>query len=139
MLKRSSCLALLAVCVAGAPAVAGAQEPAYRDTRLSFAERAADLVSRMTLEEKAAQLSTSNAPEIPRLGVAEYAYWSEALHGVNAFWGGDNAAPANTTGAVRATSFPTNLSASLAWNPALMRRVADAISDEARGFLDPSL
>jgi beta-glucosidase len=139
VLKRSSCLALLAICIAGAPAVAGAQEPAYRETRLSFAERAADLVSRMTLEEKAAQLSTSNAPEIPRLGVAEYAYWSEALHGVNAFWGGDNTAPANTTGAVRATSFPTNLSASLAWNPALMRRVADAISDEARGFVDPSL
>ena len=131
-------LAALIVAVVVSP-VARAQQPAFRDTRLSFAERAADLVSRMTLDEKAAQLSTTNAPEIPRLGVQEYAYWSEALHGVNAFWGGDNTKANGTTTTVAGTSFPTNLSASLAWDPALMRRVSTAISDEARGFLDPSL
>jgi beta-glucosidase len=119
---------------------ARARKAAYRNTDLSFAERAADLVSRMTLAEKAAQLSTTNAPAIPRLGVQEYAYWSEALHGVNAFWGGDATAPAGVDlNDVQATSFPTNLSASLAWDPALVRRETTAISDEARGFLDPSL
>ncbi len=132
---------LPAVCTAllCAPAVAHAA-PAYRDTNLSFEERAADLISRMTLAEKATQLATTNAPAIPRLGVQEYAYWSEALHGVNAFWGGDST---NATGVdvnnVRATSFPSNLSASLAWDPKLLLKETTAISDEARGFLDPSL
>jgi beta-glucosidase-like glycosyl hydrolase len=139
MLIASLAVAAAAAAAIGTP-IASAQEPAYRDTTLPFAERAADLVSRMTLAEKAAQLSTTNAPAIPRLGVQEYAYWSEALHGVNAFWGGD----ATATGGVdinnvRATSFPSNLSASLAWDPALVRKETSAISDEARGFLDPSL
>jgi beta-glucosidase len=46
--------------------------PLYRDTRYSFAERAADLVSCMTLAEKAAQLMSNSAPAIPRLGVQQY-------------------------------------------------------------------
>jgi hypothetical protein len=45
--------------------------PLYRDTSYSFAERAADLVSRMTLTEKILQLHTNNAPAIPRLGVQQ--------------------------------------------------------------------
>ena len=47
----------------------------------SFEERAADLVSRMTLEEKVAQMQ-NDAPAIPRLGVPAYEWWNEALHGV---------------------------------------------------------
>lgn len=124
----------------GTAGARGAATPAYLDTSLSPQERAADLVSRMTLAEKAAQLATTNAPAIPRLGVQEYAYWSEALHGVNAFWGGDSTSPTGVDlNSVRATSFPSPLAASLAWDPALMHREADAISDEARAFLDPSL
>ena len=57
--------------------------PLYRDTSYSFAERAADLVSWMTLSEKVQQLHTNNAPAIPRLGVQQYTYWSEGQHGVN--------------------------------------------------------
>jgi beta-glucosidase-like glycosyl hydrolase len=139
MLRAASTVAALMLAMAPASG-ASAAEPAYRDTRLPFAERAADLVSRMTLAEKAAQLGTTNAPPIARLGVQEYAYWSEALHGVNAFWGGDFTSPTGVDmNNVRATSFPSNLAASLAWDPALLRRETDAISDEARGFLDPSL
>src|SRR4051794_40276046 len=138
-LRRGIVVAALAMLASPAGAAA-ASAPPYRDTSLPPAERAADLVSRMTLQEKAAQLSTTNAPAIPRLGVQEYAYWSEAQHGVNAFWGGDATAPAGVDiNSVQATSFPTNLSSSLAWDPALMRRETTAISDEARGFLDPSL
>ena len=53
----------------------------YQDPSLSPQQRAADLVSRMTLEEKAAQ-SINTAPAVPRLGVPAYDYWSEGLHGV---------------------------------------------------------
>ena len=73
----------------------------YQDSRLSFEERAADLVARMTLEEKAAQVSNMSEP-IPRLGVSEYNYWREGLHGV--------------ARQVKATSFPTSLAMSNTWN-----------------------
>jgi beta-glucosidase len=133
----------LTLAAAVAASAAHAAAPAYRDTRLPFAERAADLVSRMTLEEKARQLGTTNAQAIPRLGVQEYAYWSEAQHGVSAFWGGDYYDDSEYRGGVGnpipATSFPTNFAASMSWEPALMRREMDAVSDEARGFLDRSL
>ena len=54
----------------------------YQDTSLSHEVRAADLVSRMTLEEKASQM-VNQARAIPRLGVPAYDWWNEALHGVN--------------------------------------------------------
>ena len=53
----------------------------YLDPNLSPERRAADLVSRMTLEEKVLQMQ-STAPAIPRLGVPAYNWWNEALHGV---------------------------------------------------------
>jgi len=59
-----------------------ARPPVYLDPRFSPVERAADLVSRMTLAQKAAQLVSSRAPAIPELGVAAYGWWNEALHGV---------------------------------------------------------
>ena len=58
-----------------------AQQPAYRNTSLPFEQRAADLVSRMTLEEKVVQMKDV-APAIERLGVPAYNWWNEALHGV---------------------------------------------------------
>ena len=64
--------------------VAGAQDaqkPAYLDPSLPPEQRAADLVRRMTLEEKATQL-VNQARAIPRLNVPAYDWWSEALHGV---------------------------------------------------------
>src|SRR5581483_5307903 len=65
-------------------ATAGAEEAApqsYKNLALSPQERAADLVHRMTLEEKASQL-VNQSRAIPRLGVPAYDWWSEALHGV---------------------------------------------------------
>jgi beta-glucosidase len=59
-----------------------AQEvPAYLNTNLPAEQRAADLVHRLTLEEKASQL-TNYSRAIPRLKVPSYDWWSEALHGV---------------------------------------------------------
>jgi beta-glucosidase len=68
----------------GAAAFLGAQDaekPAYLNPNLPAEQRAADLVHRMTLEEKASQLVNQARP-IPRLGVKGYDWWSEALHGV---------------------------------------------------------
>jgi len=58
-----------------------AEQPAYMNPALPAQERAIDLVHRMTLEEKASQL-VNGARAIPRLNVAAYNWWSEALHGV---------------------------------------------------------
>ena len=57
------------------------EKPIYLDPSYSPEERARDLVSRMTVEEKASQLRF-DSPAVERLGVPEYNYWNEALHGV---------------------------------------------------------
>ncbi|MBD5451218.1 MAG: hypothetical protein HDR25_01120 [Lachnospiraceae bacterium] len=93
-------------------------EAIYLDETRTFEERAADLVARMTVDEKIAQLQYQS-PAISRLDVSSYNYWKEALHGI-ARQG-------------KATSFPTALSMSNTWNPELIQSMADVISDEARG------
>ena len=94
-----------------------AQEPDYLNYKLPLEIRVNDLVSRMTLEEKAAQLLYT-APAIPRLGVPEYNWWNEALHGV--------------ARAGYATVFPQSITIANSWDEDLMLDVANAISDEAR-------
>jgi beta-glucosidase len=94
-----------------------AEEPVYRDADRSFEERAADLVSRMTLEEKVSQL-VNNAPAIPRLDVPAYEWWNEALHGV--------------ARAGAATVFPQAIGLAATFDPVLMHEIATVISDEAR-------
>ncbi len=77
-----ACAGMLMGTVAAPRATAqDASTPSYRNTSLPPEVRARDLVSRMTLEEKASQL-VNGAPAIPRLQVAAYNWWSEALHGV---------------------------------------------------------
>ena len=73
------------VALVGSLSLAGAEEPraAYLDPAQPIDRRVDDLVSRMTLEEKASQL-VNHTRAIPRLGVPEYNLWSEALHGVAA-------------------------------------------------------
>jgi beta-glucosidase len=122
---------------AGSTAAGGTSLPVYLNTHYSFADRAADLVSRMTLPEKVAQLSTNSAPAIPRLGVQQYTYWSEGQHGVNTL--GANQDNNGNGGPPKATSFPTNFASSMSWDPSLTYQETTAISDEARGFLDKSL
>ncbi|MEY9910293.1 beta-glucosidase-like glycosyl hydrolase [Catenulispora sp. MAP12-49] len=102
---------------AGAAKSSGAP-PIYLDTHYSFAERAADLVSRMTLPEKVAQLHTNSAPASPRLGVQSYTYWSEGQHGINLLGADSNNGGA--TGGPHATGFPTNLASTMTWDPALV-------------------
>src|SRR5262245_11781190 len=94
-----------------------AADPVYQDLDRSFEERAADLVSRMTLDEKVAQLQ-NDAPAIPRLGVPAYEWWNEALHGV--------------ARAGAATVFPQAIGIAATFDVPLMTEVATVISDEAR-------
>jgi beta-glucosidase-like glycosyl hydrolase len=112
--------------------------PIYLNTHYTPEERAADLVSRMTLPEKIDQLSTNNAPAIPRLGVQQYTYWSEGQHGINRL-GADVSAGGQGELNPAATSFPTNFASTMSWDPSLVYQETTDISDEARGFLDPSL
>jgi beta-glucosidase len=95
----------------------GAQTPTYLDTSLSFEDRVDDLVGRMTLEEKVSQMM-DRASAIERLGVPEYNWWNEALHGV--------------ARSGLATVFPQAIGMAATWDDSLMYRVATVISDEAR-------
>lgn len=105
--------------------------PIYMDPSYSYAERAADLVARMTISQKASQISSQNAPSIPpeqldggalnvpaTVGVAGYTWWQEALHGY--------------LNAQNANSYPQNTSVGNTWNPELYYRVASEIADEIR-------
>ena len=91
-------------------------------TEASFVQasrRAAEMTSRMTLEEVTQQL-VHHTPALPKLGLARYNYWSEALHGVN------------VDGPI--TSFPQPIALGCSWNPDLIHQVYTAVSDEARAY-----
>jgi beta-glucosidase len=89
----------------------------YQNPSLPIEQRVADLISRMTLEERVSQ--TLNAsPAIERLGIPEYDWWNECLHGV--------------ARAGIATVFPQAIGMAATWNTDLMARMAKVISDEAR-------
>ncbi|MEW6751961.1 MAG: glycoside hydrolase family 3 C-terminal domain-containing protein [Candidatus Latescibacterota bacterium] len=94
-----------------------ASQARYLDPDLPAQERARDLVGRMTLEEKVSQMVHA-ARAIPRLGVPEYNWWNECLHGVGR--------------AGAATVFPQAIGMAASFAPDLVHQVATAISDEAR-------
>ncbi|MGE5291807.1 MAG: glycoside hydrolase family 3 C-terminal domain-containing protein [Micromonosporaceae bacterium] len=114
---------------AAARAQAAADTPIYLDKSYSFTERAADLVSRMTLAEKASQAVSSKAPAIPRLGIQSYGWWNEALHGVSRLQYNPTG---NATTLSNTTSYPISLALGSSWDPSLMYSEASLISDEAR-------
>ena len=100
--------------------------PIYMNTSYSFEERAADLVSRLTIEEKQSLLG-NNMAAVPRLGIKAYNVWSEALHGVLS---GANA----SAGIPGPSSFPNSVAIGSSWDPDLAQRMASAITDEARAI-----
>ena len=81
--------------------------------------RAAALVAKMTLAEKVSQLG-NNAPAIKRIGLPSYGYWTECLHGVVTH--------------KPVTSFPQPLAMGNSWNPELIYKIYNAVSDEARAM-----
>ncbi len=89
----------------------------FQDPSLTVEERVEDLLRRMTLSEKVGQMMHENPP-IDRLGIPAYNWWNEACHGIGR--------------AGQATVFPQVIGMGASWNRDLVRRVAIAISDEAR-------
>ncbi len=112
------------VMIAFIPGSQNARKPIYLNTAYSFKERAADLVSRMTPEEKQSQLGNT-MPPIPRLGINKYDVWGEALHGIMG---------RNNNSGMTATSFPNSVAVGSTWDPELIRRETSVVADEARGF-----
>jgi beta-glucosidase len=90
---------------------------AYLDTNLPIPERVQDLLSRLTLSEKVAMMNHPTQG-VPRLGIPDYNFWSEALHGVA------------SNG--RATVFPQAIGMAATWDKDLIHQIATAISDEGR-------
>ena len=93
------------------------EPPIWHDPAQSLQSRANDLIRRMSLAEKVAQLR-NGAPAIQRLGLPAYDYWNEALHGV-----------ANNG---IATVFPQAIGMAAAWNPQLLQQEASVIGVEGR-------
>src|SRR6266576_372053 len=91
--------------------------PAYKDTQLPVERRVADLISRMTLEEKVSQLVHTAGP-VPRLGIPEYNWWNEGLHGV--------------ARAGYATVFPQAIGMAATFDELLLHKIGDVISSEFR-------
>lgn len=94
-----------------------AQTYPYQDESLTPYQRAADLVSRLTLDEKIDQVGHKTAA-VNRLGLQGYNYWNEAIHGV--------------ARSGLATSFPVSKALSSTWDLPLIYDVATVISDECR-------
>ncbi len=94
-----------------------AQVLPYQNVKLPFQQRVDDLVARMTLEEKVSQMM-DQAPAIPRLGIPEYNWWNECLHGV--------------ARAGLATVFPEPIGSAASFDADLINRIGNATSDEAR-------
>ena len=117
---------LAAFAFAAVPAMGQESVPVYKNTSYSFEERAVDLVSRLTLEEKQALLG-NNMAAVPRLGIKQYNVWSEALHGVLS---GANA----SVGLQGPTSFPGSVALGSTWDPDLLELEASVIADEARAI-----
>lgn len=119
-MKKSLILFVAIIAVSAGSNAVAQQDPGtypFRDPSRATDERVNDLVSRMTLKEKADQLLYT-APAVPRLGIPAYNWWNEALHGV--------------ARAGFATVFPQSITIANSWDESLMYNVATAISDEAR-------
>jgi beta-glucosidase len=117
--KKQAALLCTLICVTSS-LISLAQQPSqppYKNAQLPIHQRVDDLVSRMTLEEKVSQLGHT-ADGISRLGVPEYNWWNEGLHGV---------ARAGT-----ATVFPQAIAMAATFDEPLMHQIADVISTEFR-------
>lgn len=120
MIIRNTAITLLALCVAS-PVLANDQP--WFDTQLPTNERIESLIDAMTLKEKASQLVNGNVA-IERLGLPEYDFWNEALHGVA------------RNG--RATVFPQAIGMAATFDQDLLLKAATVISDEARAKFNVS-
>ncbi len=108
---------LMTTLLVGLCATMTAQTLPYQNHELTAAQRADDLLGRLTLEEKVS-LMMDTSPAIERLGIPQFQWWNEALHGIgrNGF----------------STVFPITMGMAASWDDALLHKVFTAVSDEAR-------
>ena len=116
-MNRTNRFILASALLLAAAGTLGAQPYPYQDKTLPAEQRAADLLGRLTLEEKAS-LTMHASPAIPRLGIKQYNWWSEALHGIA------------RNGS--ATVFPQPIGMASSFDEELVEEVFTAASDEAR-------
>ncbi|KAI3456047.1 hypothetical protein Pfo_012710 [Paulownia fortunei] len=109
------------------------KEFAFCDSSLSYEVRAKDLIDRMTLNEKAGQIGDT-ASGVPRIGLPEYEWWSEALHGVSNVGQTGSVATYFDDVVPGATSFPTVILTSASFNQSLWKKIGQAVSTEARAM-----
>ena len=117
MKTRSTLAALVLLLGISMPMMSQTSQPKYKNPNLSAHERAVDLCSQLTLEEKA-KLMLDESPAIPRLGIKKFFWWSEALHG------------AANMGNV--TVFPEPVAMAASFNPDLLYKCFDVASTEFR-------
>ncbi len=116
-MKRSFIIRVIFFIVAAGAVINVSAQLPYQNTALSAAERAKDLIARLTLEEKAS-LMFDQSPAIPRLGIKKFNWWSEALHGLA---NNDNV-----------TVFPEPVGMAASFDDSLLFKIFDATSDEVR-------
>ncbi|KAL6213285.1 hypothetical protein ACLB2K_012732 [Fragaria x ananassa] len=114
---------------------ASTSEFPFCNTSLPYEDRAKDLVSRLTLQEKVQQLVDASTG-ISRLGVPKYGWWSEALHGVSNVGRGATRFNATVPGA---TSFPAVILSAASFNESLWLRMGQVVSTEARAMYNLGL
>ncbi len=117
-MKHAAILSGLFLCLCSASAQ-DAPRPAYLDPSKPIDQRVADLVGRLTIEEKAQQLNHLNVG-IPRLKIPAWGGWNQTLHGV---WSKQPT-----------TLFPAAIAMGATWDPSLVHTITDAMSDEARAL-----
>ncbi len=123
-IRRLLAAALLPALLLLAPVAGRAADnstPIWRDPDKPLAQRVTNLVSLMTVEERAQQICDT-APAIPRLGIHAYVFWNECLHGV----------ARDQYGA--ATVFPQAVALAAMWDTNFLHQVADSIATEARAM-----
>ncbi|MEO7048862.1 MAG: glycoside hydrolase family 3 C-terminal domain-containing protein [Ferruginibacter sp.] len=95
------------------------------NTKLSFEQRVNDLISRLTLEEKVAQM-LNTAPAVPRLGILAYDWWNETLHGVAR-------TPFNVT------SYPQAIAMAATWDSSSLKMMANYSAQEGRAIYNKAV
>ena len=96
----------------------------FQNPSLSFEKRAADLVSRLTLEEKISQM-LNKTPAIERFNIPEYDWWNECLHGIGRT-------------EYKVTVFPQAIGMAAGWDAAAMKQMADFTAEEGRAIYNTS-
>ena len=125
MIKKIILQALfLSMCIEVSAQAKDETHPAYLDYTKSIEIRVADLVSKMTIEEKVSQMMY-NSPAVERLKIPEYNWWNECLHGV--------ARSGN------ASVFPEPIGLAATFDDNLVSRIGTAISDESRAMYSANL